>query len=154
MGTCIKTPVVIGEENTQILLLSETIIFNVPINRIVGEHFEVQITHSKAVEDKVLFKGFVKKDILYKEPPDKFNEGYIRYHEERYDFAGIVEVAGAQPGDKCRIESAGVEDNKLFIPETIDNNGNILSASEEFIIELQIKVTRESEVTIENGHEQ
>ncbi|ACV62610.1 hypothetical protein Dtox_1753 [Desulfofarcimen acetoxidans DSM 771] len=148
MATTIKTPVVIGEDSTQILVLSDTIVFKIPVSGVIDEKFDIKINDCKVCPDTVVFNGTVKKDIIYKEPSNAFNEGGVRYHEESYNFGGIFEIKGVQEGDTCHIEKTDAVKANYFIPQTYDNSGNILTATQKFIVDISIKVTREQQIQV------
>ena len=151
MTTTIKTPVVIGEESTQILVLSDTIVFKVPVSGVIEEKFDIKISDCKVCPDTVVFNGTVRKDIIYKEPSDSYNEGAVRYHEENYNFGGIFEIKGVRVGDMCHVEKTEVVRANYFIPQTFDNNGNILTAMQKFIVDISMKVTREQQIEVLPG---
>ncbi|MCF8011072.1 MAG: DUF3794 domain-containing protein [Clostridiales bacterium] len=139
----VKSPGVIGKENSQVMIISDPIIFNVPIYEIIEEKCQVKVIDSSVYRDKVVIDGIVKVDIIYKGQKDSSNEGVICYHEEEFDFGGIVKIEGALPEDSCIIKEAAVSDYKSVIPQTRDTSSNILTARIKFIADILLEVTRE-----------
>jgi len=150
---CILAKQIIGANRTEVLLVDE-ITFVTPVFDIIDIIIDVDITDCFVCTDKVIFNGRMQKNIVYKEPLDpETSEGLVRYREFARDFAGYVIIPGAVKGDECLIETAEVRmDCEVFIPKVRDVNGNITEATEKVIIDVDLKVLRNRQITVELEH--
>ncbi|MGO0122896.1 DUF3794 domain-containing protein [Desulfothermobacter acidiphilus] len=145
----IKTELVVGEESTEILLVTDTITFTTPVYEVLQEEIKIKVTDCYACTDKVIFNGEARKNIVYKAPPDPYTgEGAVVYHELVLPFAGFVNVPGALPGDHCQVVAATVKDATVLIPITKDALGHILTAKQKMVAAITIKVVRTEQITV------
>lgn len=147
----IKADVVVGEATTQVLVVSDRIKFCTPVFKVVEERTDVKITGCHVCTDKVVFNGELQKNIIYKEPPNECGcrEGHLIYHELVLPFAGFVEIPGAQPGDICQVEAAGVKDGcNFFIPLESDAEGCVVAAKQKTVVEVTLKVLRPEQIDV------
>ncbi|NLK52234.1 MAG: DUF3794 domain-containing protein [Syntrophomonadaceae bacterium] len=146
---CIRVPEVIGRQTTEVLLVDD-ITFTTPVFKIIDVLIDVEITDCFVCTDKVIFNGRMQKNIVYKAPRDPATgEGTVNYREFVRDFAGFVVIPGVLKDDECLVERAVVrQDCEVFIPTERDANGNIVAATEKVIIDVDIKVLRPRQITV------
>ncbi|MEW6769817.1 MAG: DUF3794 domain-containing protein [Bacillota bacterium] len=153
----IKTEVVVGEAATQVLVIKEDVIFDPPLYKVIQEDLTVEIGDCLVCADKVLFNGKLIKDIIYKGVGCErgFIEREVRWVEVSVPFAGFVDVPGAQVGDGCQVEFAGVKDCNFLIPtetaQVEDRTGLIgvvRKALQKTIVDVTVKVVRTEQIEV------
>lgn len=153
----IKTEVVVGEATTQVLVIKEDIVFDPPLYKVIREDVAVEIGDCLVCAGKVVFNGKLVKDIVYKGAECKQGsvEREVRWVEVAVPFAGFVDLPGAQAGDGCQIEFAGVRDCNFLIPtETAQLEDQkepisvVRKALQKTIVEVTVKVVRTEQIEV------
>lgn len=70
------------------------------------------------------------------------HEGIVHFFQESLEFAGVVGVPGAMPGDSCIVRQAEVRDYDAFRATETDNDGLVKAGKQMFIINVGLQVVR------------
>jgi len=149
---CILAPVVVGRNQTQILLVNEFELCP-PAERIFDVKAKVTIDSFHICDDKVVFNATLKKEIIFctrncrntDDDSDVSDISDVKCIVVTAPFDGFVEIPGTRPGDEVFVEFAGIEDDCIF--EILKEDGRILQ--EKVIVLVDLKVIRNQQLTID-----
>jgi len=164
----IVSPVEVGVGESQVLVVTE-IPLRPAARRILEIFREVEVTNCKAVNDKVIINGELRKTILYLtggsgggsgRPGNAVGAGHSHNsghsHVTTCDlkaacvtapFALFIEVPGAREGDLCIIEKAKVEGSKEEQLQ-VQSDGSFGALLEKTVVLVQAKVARQKQIPI------
>ncbi|HHW08239.1 MAG TPA: DUF3794 domain-containing protein [Clostridia bacterium] len=165
----IVSPVEVGIGESQVLVVTE-IPLRPSARRILEIFREVEVTNCKAVKNKVIINGELRKTILYltggsgsgggsgRPPGNAVGSGHAggHCHVNTCDvkaacvtapFAMFIEVPGSQEGDMCIIEKAKVEGSKEEELQ-VASDGAFGALLEKTVILVQAKVARQKQIPV------
>jgi len=150
----IKVPVVINTGSAQILVVTE-IPLTPPAFEIKDIDKEVIVEQCKAITDKVIINGILRKNINFKtfESEDTFDNvsrvcGDVRHCTVEIPFSLYIDVPGAMEGDDCQIEDAFVEGEKDELLNPTEQ-GTFETLLEKAVVKIEVKVTRTDQIDVQ-----